>query len=145
MAQNTLVREENRARLPEFTIKPPRDWQPTLDEIEGVYRVAGFETPTPKSFIFPKHLPTPALFLILTEQGKLIELTEKILIHCETWERAKESARLLDKTSEGITVGSLKDALGLTRKTVLPLLEKFDATGFTRRNEDDSREVVGVQ
>lgn len=144
-AEGTLVLESDRARRPEFSIKPPRDWQPTLDEIEGVYRAAGFESPTPKSFTFPKHLPTPALFLILAEQGKLVELTDKILIHRETWERAREIARTLTQTPEGITVSTLKDALGLTRKTVLPLLEKFDATGFTQRNEDDSREVVGVQ
>ena len=145
LAQGTLVAEGNRVRLPEFSIQPPTDWQSTLDEIEAVYLAAGFDTPTPGSFTFSRHLPTPALFLILTEQGRLIALTEKILIHRTTWERAQDAALALNQTPEGITVGTLKDALGLTRKTVLPLLEKFDASGFTQRREDDSRAIVGVQ
>lgn len=37
---------------------------------------------------------------------------------------------------DGVTVAQVRDALGTTRKFVVPLLEHLDATGRTRRRED---------
>lgn len=46
-------------------------------------------------------------------------------------------ARLLATTNpEGVTVADVRDALGTTRKHVLPLLAHLDATGVTRRRGD---------
>jgi selenocysteine-specific elongation factor len=45
-------------------------------------------------------------------------------------------ARLLADSPEGIGVGAVRDALGASRKHVVPLLEYFDATGVTRRRGD---------
>jgi selenocysteine-specific elongation factor len=45
-------------------------------------------------------------------------------------------ARLLAESPEGINVGAVRDALGASRKHVVPLLEYFDATGVTRRRGD---------
>jgi len=52
--------------------------------------------------------------------------------------RAVEAARerladLLAGTPDGVTVATLRDALGTSRKYTLALLEYFDATGVTRR------------
>lgn len=45
-------------------------------------------------------------------------------------------AGLLAETPDGITVGDVREALGSTRKFVVPLLTHFDATGRTRRRGD---------
>jgi selenocysteine-specific elongation factor len=45
-------------------------------------------------------------------------------------------ARLLATSPDGITVAAIRDALGTTRKHVLPLLAQLDATGVTRRRGD---------
>ncbi len=45
-------------------------------------------------------------------------------------------ARLLAETPDGVTVAEVRDALGATRKHVLPLLAQLDATGVTRRRGD---------
>ena len=37
---------------------------------------------------------------------------------------------------EGVTVGELRDALGTSRKYILPLVNRLDATGVTRRRGD---------
>ena len=39
-------------------------------------------------------------------------------------------------TNEGVTVAEVRDALGASRKHVLPLLAHLDATGRTRRRGD---------
>ena len=45
-------------------------------------------------------------------------------------------ARLLQDRPEGVTVAEIRDALGTTRKFVLPLLARLDRTGVTRRRDD---------
>ena len=45
-------------------------------------------------------------------------------------------ARLLADTPSGVTVAEIRDALGTTRKYLLPLLGILDATGVTRRRDD---------
>jgi selenocysteine-specific elongation factor len=45
-------------------------------------------------------------------------------------------AGLLQHHSDGVTVAAVRDALGTSRKHVLPLLAHLDATGVTRRRGD---------
>ena len=45
-------------------------------------------------------------------------------------------ARLLAESPEGITASAVREALGTSRKYVLPLLGHLDATGVTRRRGD---------
>lgn len=45
-------------------------------------------------------------------------------------------AKLLSASSDGVTVAAVRDALGTSRKYLLPLLGHLDATGVTRRRGD---------
>jgi selenocysteine-specific elongation factor len=45
-------------------------------------------------------------------------------------------ARLLADSPAGITVAQVRDALGSSRRHVLPLMAHLDATGVTRRRGD---------
>ncbi|TML37438.1 MAG: selenocysteine-specific translation factor, partial [Actinobacteria bacterium] len=45
-------------------------------------------------------------------------------------------ARLLSDQPQGVTVAEVRQALGTTRKYLLPLLGHLDATGVTRRRGD---------
>jgi selenocysteine-specific elongation factor len=49
---------------------------------------------------------------------------------------ARTVAGLLKDSPDGVTVAAVRDALGTTRKHVLPLLSLLDATGVTRRRDD---------
>jgi len=49
---------------------------------------------------------------------------------------ARTVAGLLRERPEGVTVAQIRDALGTTRKFVLPLLAVLDARGMTRRRGD---------
>jgi selenocysteine-specific elongation factor len=51
-------------------------------------------------------------------------------------EAARVIAKLLEASPGGVTVATIRDALGTTRKHVLPLLAHLDATGVTRRRGD---------
>lgn len=49
---------------------------------------------------------------------------------------AEVVARLLEESPEGVTVAEVRDALGTSRKYILPVLAHLDATGVTRRRGD---------
>jgi selenocysteine-specific elongation factor len=49
---------------------------------------------------------------------------------------ARLVADLLVEHPEGVTVADVRDAMGTTRKYVLPLLNRLDGTGVTRRRGD---------
>jgi selenocysteine-specific elongation factor len=51
-------------------------------------------------------------------------------------EAAKVAARLIAEKPDGFTVAEIRDALGTTRKFILPLVGHLDASGVTRRRGD---------
>ena len=51
-------------------------------------------------------------------------------------EAAVRVAALLEQAPAGVRVSDVRDALGASRRTVLPLLSHLDAIGVTRRNGD---------
>jgi selenocysteine-specific elongation factor len=72
----------------------------------------------------------------LVRRGLVIE-RDGVYFAAEAIERAaRVIAGLLAASPEGVTVAAVRDALGATRKHVLPLLAQLDATGVTRRRGD---------
>jgi len=51
-------------------------------------------------------------------------------------EAGRAVAGLLRAKPDGVTVAEIRDALGTTRKYLLPLLGILDASGVTRRREE---------
>jgi selenocysteine-specific elongation factor len=73
----------------------------------------------------------------LLEQGVLEKLTEEILVHRDAWERSLAEVREIHSTAGTITVGAVRDRLGISRKFAVPLLETMDAKRITRRDGDE--------
>ena len=58
---------------------------------------------------------------------------EKVTYHTRPLEAAKQIVSDLINKNNGITAGELRDALGVSRKYAIALLEYFDDQQFTRR------------
>jgi selenocysteine-specific elongation factor len=69
---------------------------------------------------------------VLREHADVIELTDG-WIHREALERVAAALQALFATRAEVAVGDFKDALGITRKHAIPLLEFFDSNGVTVR------------
>ena len=78
----------------------------------------------------------PAAVRELHRRGLAVEVGPLWFATSAVSEAAAIVARLLADSPDGMTVGAVRDALGASRKHVVPLLEHFDATGVTRRRGD---------
>jgi selenocysteine-specific elongation factor len=72
----------------------------------------------------------------LVRRGVVVE-QDGVYFAPEAIEQAADAtAMLLGAHPEGVTVAQVRDALGTTRRYVLPLLARLDTTGVTRRRGD---------
>ncbi len=72
----------------------------------------------------------------LVRRGLVVERDGHHFAPAAVDEAARVVARLLASSPDGVTVGAVRDALGTTRKYVMPLLGLLDASGVTRRRGD---------
>jgi selenocysteine-specific elongation factor len=77
----------------------------------------------------------PALARALVREGALVDV-DGILFTSDAIGRARAVLRAALVDGGSITVGAARELLGSTRKFVVPLLERFDREGFTRRRGD---------
>jgi len=126
-------------RLPEHAVVLPAPWRKAADEIAAVYDAAGFQPPYPNAFVYPRDIPVGALLGVLADEGRVARFGDDLWMGIAAYRTAVDAVRRLAGTEEGITVGSLRDATGSSRKIILPLLEHFDAIRLTRRIGDNRR------
>jgi selenocysteine-specific elongation factor len=107
------------------------------DRIEKSYRDAGFDPP--KHLDLSRALGTkPAvvdgLVAHLLKAGSLVRLSPDLVVHKEAVEGVV--AKLASVRGKTLAVGGFRDLLGLTRKSLIPLLEYLDSRKKTRRMGD---------
>lgn len=72
----------------------------------------------------------------LIRRGKLVE-RDGIVFHADAIDTAALTvARLLAADPDGVTMSQIREALGVSRKYALPLVNELDARGVTRRRDD---------
>ena len=72
----------------------------------------------------------------LVRRGVVVEVGGVAFASAAMDQAADVVRDLLAASPDGVTVAQVRDALGTTRKFVVPLLEHLDATGRTRRRDD---------
>ena len=105
--------------------------------LENLYLAAGFEPP--KSLDAARLLDTKpqvveGLVSHLVKSGLLVRLSPDLVVHRDVAAAAEK--KLESVKGQTLAVAGFRDLLGLTRKTLIPLLEYFDARKKTRRLGD---------
>jgi selenocysteine-specific elongation factor len=75
-------------------------------------------------------------FKFLIESGKVIEISSDVVLLRENFERMKSVVGDFISKNGPVTVSELRQALGSSRRIVVPFLERLDREGFTRRVGD---------
>ena len=144
-SEGVLAREgATGLRLPEHEVTMPPGWQKAADHVVRAWREAGLTPPFPDDLQrdYPRDVPIRTILNMLAENGEVVRVADDLYFHAETMAGVKQSIRQLAASPEGITVGSVRDATGSSRRFILPLLEYLDAQNFTRR-QGDARVLVG--
>jgi selenocysteine-specific elongation factor len=70
----------------------------------------------------------------LVKSGILVRLSPDLVVHRDVAAAAEK--KLESVRGQTLGVAGFRDLLGLTRKTLIPLLEYFDSRKLTRRSGD---------
>jgi selenocysteine-specific elongation factor len=73
-------------------------------------------------------------FLLQTSEA--IELSDDLVFSTDGFARATDIVKKFLSERESATAGELRQALGTSRRIVIPLLERLDKDGVTRRAGD---------
>jgi len=137
-ARGILRIDQLNVRLTELTLElTPR-------QTELLARAMPFVQQNPVNVLSPAEIaralvvPIPAVSEILrlaTFADKTIEVTEQMYYSPEQIEAIQQTMRDAFGKQQ-FTASEARQALGTSRKYIIPILEYLDASGFTKRNED---------
>jgi selenocysteine-specific elongation factor len=91
--------------------------------------------PPSRKELAPDALTQQALRFLINS-GEAVELSDEVAISSQAFAVATETIRKFLRQHTAATVSDLRQALGASRRIVVPLLEKLDKTGVTRREGD---------
>jgi selenocysteine-specific elongation factor len=112
----------------------PAHVQPAEKKIREALSKNPFDPPSRKAIESDPQARQVARFLI--ENGELMEIAPDVLLLRESFERMKSRVIAFISASGSATVSELREALGSSRRVMVPLLERLDREGITRRVGD---------
>jgi selenocysteine-specific elongation factor len=125
-----LARAGWNARIPE------RD-QRLCDQIAARLQSAGCTPPALEELAAALNEPPPrltAMAKLLVERGLVARLDDKIWMHRDAVEAGKQTALKLFARAPAFTTMEFRDALGVSRKFAVPLVDYLDKIRFTVRS-----------
>ena len=103
-------------------------------KLRSILAAKPFDPPSRKE-LAPDPISQQTLrFLIAT--GEAVEINAELVMDAESVRRATELIRQFIREHGPATVSELRQALGSSRRVIVPLLERLDRDGVTLRRED---------
>lgn len=110
-----------------------------MDQIDGLYQKEKFSTPNPQEAAKKLNLSQQDVdraIDILLDSGVLVKLEEGIYFHLQCIEDAEKQIWEFFNDHDELTVGDCRQMFNNSRKYNVPLLNYFDKTGLTVRQQD---------
>ena len=124
---STIARRSHCASL-------PADLQPLAEALRQRVSSNPFDPPPSKQLAPDAQTQQTLKFLI--DQNELIEITNDVVLSREAFEKMRSTIADLILSNGPATVSQLRSALKSSRRVMVPLLERLDREGFTRRVGD---------
>ncbi|MEE9162147.1 MAG: SelB C-terminal domain-containing protein [Candidatus Neomarinimicrobiota bacterium] len=139
VARGELASHDESWRLPSFSIDLAQTDEDLLNRLVEAVKSQGFETEYLEELAAHLGAKVESLHTLLAmaeEQGQLVRVNRRILLHTEARDRLVDAVRRHFRQSPELTVADLKKLTGTTRKYAVPLLEYLDQQGHTVRVGD---------
>ncbi|MEH7245791.1 selenocysteine-specific translation elongation factor [Neobacillus niacini] len=137
IANAIFNRKEQFVSLSSFVPHVPKSWQKRSENMLSELKKDGLKVRYYKDYFsdsgIPDHLEAD-LRRYLEEQELVVHLDEQFAYHGEVFKAAVEKLR--SGTGEEFEVGDAKEILDLSRKYMIPFLERLDSKGLTKRVEN---------
>ncbi|MGA2862883.1 MAG: selenocysteine-specific translation elongation factor [Verrucomicrobiota bacterium] len=107
------------------------------DQVAGAFQQAGWAAPAPAELALSLNQPADRLekmMQLLAERGVLVRLDQRTFIHRDALEAAKQVALRLFAQKPSFSTMEFRDALAVSRKYAVPLLDYLDKMRFTVRS-----------
>jgi selenocysteine-specific elongation factor len=124
---STIARQSHRANL-------PPDLLPAAEKIRTALSAKPFDPPDRKSLSEDRHLQQALRFLI--QQGEIIELNEEVILLNEAAGQMRSTVIEFISSHGPATASQLRQAIGTSRRVIIPFLEYLDRSGVTQRSGD---------
>jgi selenocysteine-specific elongation factor len=126
-------------RLPEHSATLIPEEQRGLRKLREALEEAGLEPPAPAELDRRLGLDRSLrndLLRLLVEQGEVVPVTPEIFLAVDVEDDLRKTARQVLGDRQPATPTEFKEAFGVSRKYLIPLLEYLDRVGVTRRTID---------
>ncbi|RJO65913.1 MAG: hypothetical protein C4523_14580, partial [Myxococcales bacterium] len=125
--------------LPSFKVKLDARQQAALGVLESMLQAGGLTPPGVAELTEAAQLKDKEIAPLLgylVDTGRAVRLEKTLFFHGEALGRARDTLAALLSGKGAATVAEIRDVLGASRKFIIPVLEYFDAQGFTVRDGD---------
>lgn len=123
--------------LTRFVPHVPKNWAKRTENLITELKKDGLKVRNLKDYIADAGIPdnlAADLRRFLEEEELLVQLDDQFAYHGEVFNQAVDKLR--NHTGPEFDVGEAKDVLDLSRKYMIPFLEKIDSQGLTKRVEN---------
>jgi len=120
--------------------------QALSDRIKALLREGGLAPAGPTEMVEALHAPADrvaAMLRLLADEGRVIQLNDKVVMHRDAVDVARRAVLDLFARKPGFETTEFRDALGVSRKFAVPLLDYFDTVRLTVRR--GSRRTPGAE
>jgi selenocysteine-specific elongation factor len=136
-AAGELVAERERVRRPQHDARPAGADADDLERLAQLLRRAGVEIRTTDEISRESGLPRERVATLLASAargGRAVRVKDGVWLSAEAWGRLVST--LAQRAREGewtLDVPAFKELFGISRKHAIPLLERLDDAGLTKR------------
>ncbi len=123
--------------LADFSPHVPNNWKTRIENMLSALKADELKVNFLNDYLKSAGIPNdlvPDIKRFLVEQGEIVSLDEQYYYHGDLFRSAVE--RLKKGTGSEFEVGDAKEILGLSRKYMIPFLERLDVLGLTKRVEN---------
>ena len=137
LCRGDFVRAENRIARSSHRPSLPPEILPAAEKIRAALAFKPFDPPERGTLSEDRHAKEALRFLI--EQGEVIELNSEIILLRDAAEQMRSTVVGLISDHGPATASQLRQAIGTSRRVIIPFLEYLDRIGVTQRLGDSRR------
>lgn len=137
IANGVFSRRDQFVSLKSFLPHVPKSWQKRAENMLGEIKKDGLKVRYYSDYFSTSGIPNyleADLRHFLEEHEFVVHLDEQFAYHGDVFKDAVEKLR--SRTGEVFEVGDAKEILDLSRKYMIPFLERLDSKGLTKRVEN---------